>query len=55
MKPYQDLLNQALARYTAAVLCGDHTAAEKHRKIYLSVFPLAFADLLSTNGGDAHK
>lgn len=54
--PHLSLLNQALARYAAAVRRGDFIAAESHRKIYLSVFPLAFADVMQTdNGGDAHK
>lgn len=46
MNPYYSLLNQALARYITAIEHGDQAAAEAHRKIYLAIWPLAFADAL---------
>jgi hypothetical protein len=57
MNAYLSLLSQALARYTVAVQRGDLLTAEKHRKIYLSLFPLAFAGVMLNhcNGGTAHK
>lgn len=54
--PYLSLLDQALTKYNAAVKRGDMARAEAHRRIYVSLFPLAFADVMqSDNGGNAHK
>lgn len=57
MNAYLDLLNQALIRYNAAVQNDNFIAADCHRRIFLALFPLAFANAMqdSLAGGCLSK
>lgn len=38
----------ALANYKAALVRGDLAEAERHRQVYLEIYPSAFADLMQS-------